>query len=229
MYDISLSVVIIAYNESACLEIFTKQTIAVLEENFSQYELIIVNDGSSDNTGEIADNLSGQNDKITVVHHHHNRGIDNAVKTGFSNVKYDYVTWLPADGQIEAKELLKFMPVIKDYDMVLSVYSHRPVSDARLFISKYMRRMIKLAIGFDRRNEGVYIIKRDVLKSIPLDSESVLVHFELPMKVAKTGGTLGEVIIDCKPRIAGKSKAGNIRTILLTFWDLLKLRFLSKI
>ncbi len=226
MYDISLSVVMVAYNESACIKQVIEETIQILEENYSQYELIIVNDGSSDNTGEIADKFAALNKNVSALHHAHNQGIDNSLKTGFAKAKYDYVSWLPADGQVEAKEILKFMPKVKSSDLVLSVYTHRPDHPIRLFISRSLRKLIQLVIGFDMKNESIYVIKRQMLKSLKLNSNTIMIQFEIPAKVARKNGVISSVVIDAKPRIAGKSKVANLRTMWKTFINLLKLRFI---
>src|SRR5581483_4524691 len=92
----SISVVIPAYNEERNLEASVCDTIAAAQA-FDDYEVIIVNDGSRDGTGEVAERLAAELDKVRVVHHNPNRGFAAAYQTGLKHATMTYFTFVPGD------------------------------------------------------------------------------------------------------------------------------------
>jgi len=101
----SLSVFFPAYNEQYNIVKLTKAIVSVLEEIGNEYEVIIVNDGSSDNTGEVAEELTRRYPRVRVIHHDKNRGYGAALKTGFTSAKNDYIFYTDGDHQFDVRDL----------------------------------------------------------------------------------------------------------------------------
>ncbi|MDP6054928.1 MAG: glycosyltransferase family 2 protein [Candidatus Latescibacteria bacterium] len=116
----SWCVIVLAYNEDATLERVVRQTIPVLETLATTFSILIVNDGSTDNTGQIADNLVQLDDRIRVIHHGTNRGIGYGLLSGYKNADGDIVGMIPADGQFNPEEIHGFLPYLKEYDIFAS-------------------------------------------------------------------------------------------------------------
>lgn len=225
-----VTLVIPAYNEYENLEKVVKGCIAFLQGERIAHEIIIVDDGSTDGTGRVAEDLRRKYKEIKVIHHETRKGMSGALKTGFLNASMQCVTFLPADGQISPQELKKLIDSLNGNDLILSYYYKRPDSIFRLVMSKTLRLIIFGILGLAVRLEGVYLFKRTVLDQIKLtcSGSAGLIGFELIYKAKQKGFKTASVEIDCLPRLSGKSKVSNLKTMLITFYELLKIRFNNK-
>jgi glycosyltransferase involved in cell wall biosynthesis len=220
-----LSIIVIAYNEETNIINVVEELVSVFTAKLNDYEVIIVNDGSTDQTGELADRLSAENKSVFALHHSERKGMGGARKTGYAKARGNYVTWLPADGQIPPKEILKLWSAIEEADFVTSSYTRRPDAKSRLLISRILRKLMKLILNYDLNMEGVYLFRRSILEKVELKSDTMMLTFEFPLKVSRLGFKMKHAVIDCRPRISGESKVTNLKTILTTFHELLKLRW----
>src|SRR3989339_865987 len=114
----SLSVFFPCYNEEENVHKTADKALGVLEKLGIDYEVIIVNDGSSDRTAQIADQLAAQNPRIRVVHHPVNRGYGAALQSGFRAAKKDFVFYTDGDGQFDFAELPPLLPLMEKFDIV---------------------------------------------------------------------------------------------------------------
>jgi glycosyltransferase involved in cell wall biosynthesis len=223
--DIALSLIIPAYNEEENIEAIVGKANDVFKKHFRVYEIIIVNDGSTDQTGKMAEELTRRIDDVRVVHHKSRKGLGEALKTGYCNAKLQYISFIPADGQIEPEEIIRLVKAVNGKEMVLSNYQVRLDTHYRLFISKCWRKLMKILLGFDLGSEGPYLFRRHLLNKIELKSSTGLLNLEFPMKVANLGYEMNCVKISCKPRLRGSSKVANISTTLKIFYEMMKLRW----
>src|SRR3990172_1988608 len=99
---LAVSVIVMAYNEAPSLGAVVQEIVLALDSLGRQYEVIIINDGSSDDTGLISEHLSVKFPKVRVIHHSTNLGLGEVYRTGFSQAQCDLVTFFPADGQFSA-------------------------------------------------------------------------------------------------------------------------------
>ena len=106
------------YNEEHNIERVTREALDVAGRLFDDYEIIIVNDGSRDNTGAIADRLAKENPFVRVIHHEHNKGYGAALRTGFENATKELVFILTATGNLKSKKSPNCFPLIDKYDIV---------------------------------------------------------------------------------------------------------------
>src|SRR6266403_1237063 len=122
---VSLSVFFPAYNEEANIENSAGEAEIILKKLGIPYEIIIINDGSRDKTGAIADRLARENDCIRVVHHHPNRGYGAALWSGIQAARYRYVFFTDADLQFDLSELAILMHFVPEYKIVLGYRAPR--------------------------------------------------------------------------------------------------------
>src|SRR3989344_4618060 len=115
----SLSVFFPCTNEEGNVEDSVRKAEVILKRLKLKYEIIIVDDGSRDKTGQIADNLAEENVNIRVIHHNKNLGYGEALKSGFYGAKYDTIVYTDGDGQFDFSEVNKFLEKIKDNDLVI--------------------------------------------------------------------------------------------------------------
>jgi glycosyltransferase involved in cell wall biosynthesis len=226
-----LSVVMPAYNEGENLNVVHEEIVKVLatKDWAKPFELIIVDDGSQDETGKIADSLSKIDPSIKVIHHPVNQGLGAALRSGFSASQGLYVSWISADGEIDIEYILELLNLVEGVDMVVGGTRLREgiVAWYREVFSKTLGILSKMLLGFDwSQMSGLYLIRGDFLRQIQFISSTGMVNFEVYIHAMqhhlriKVGPSL-----QARARFGGKSKVTNMRTISKTFFDMIKLRF----
>lgn len=222
----SLSVVVTAYNEEECLEIFISELLEFLNAQSQQFEIIIVDDGSTDDTPNIIDKLQHQFKTIKALRLEKNTGMGAALKAGFNYARLDWITFFPADGQIKPTELMAMAIAVlnQDLDCVSSVYFKRNYNLKRKIISAVIHNLTKFILGRDPQTQGIYMLKRSVYEALDLYSNTFLFNLELPVKVQKAGYKFTSVKIRLSPRIAGVSKAMQKPRVMSTLFEMLWVR-----
>lgn len=214
-----------AYNESGSLEAVTRELKGSLAGLGVEHELLIVDDGSVDGTGAIADRLSTDVAGVRVVHHDVNRGLGGVYRTGFSQARGDLVTFFPADGQFPATILESFLPRMANTDMVLG-YLDAGRGLVGGILSGVERALYRALLGRMPRFQGVFMFRRCLLAQVPLRSEGRGwgVVMELILRIHRAGYRVESVPIAIRPRMSGRSKVQNWLTAWSNFRQLLELR-----
>jgi glycosyltransferase involved in cell wall biosynthesis len=226
----SLTVVVPAFNERENLAPTLTELADALRARGGAFELVVVDDGSTDGSAALLDELAARLPELRVVAHRHNRGLTAALRSGFAAARMELVTWSPADGQIPSSEIVRLADAWGGRDLVLTTYANRrPDGFARAVISRGLRTIVAATIGFRDRLDGVYLVKREVLASLDrVSSRSAgSIAFEIGAKVRARGLSVGTIAIACAPRRAGESKVAGrrlARNILATLEDLRDIR-----
>ena len=224
-----LSVFLPAYNEEANLERTVKNVVENLKKNVSDWEIVIVDDGSKDNTGKIADHLAKINKKISVIHHHPNRGYGAAFKSGLYACKYPWISFIDSDGQFDFKDISQFIKTEADTkaDLVIGYYLKRKVHFSRKLNSKIWQLIVYLLFGLNVRDIdcGFKLISKKVVDTIPhLESErGAFISSEFLIKAKKEGFKIVEIGVRHYPRKFGEATGAKINVIVQSFIDLFKL------
>jgi glycosyltransferase involved in cell wall biosynthesis len=219
---IDLSVIIPAYNEEKTLGEVAESVNAVLQTiSGSAYEIIIINDGSTDETPKIADRLSKKNTHVTIITHTLKQGIGKCLADGFRQARYRWISFFPADGQIEPAALGQCAKALDDsVDFVTTVYHQRNTSLFRKIMSAGVRLLLRLLFGKFPTLEGIYLFHRKILDKICVNSRFVF-NFELVIKAYQQGFRFKKISIVNLPRAGGKSKVANLKTIWGTFKEII--------
>ena len=225
----SLTIVVPAYNERANLSRVIGDALTFARTSCRDAEVLVVDDGSSDGSAdELASIARNHADAscLRVVRHERNRGLTAALRTGFSEARNDFVTWLPADGQIALGELAKILDVWSDHDLVLSTYRHRDDGLSRAVMSRGLRVLLWATTGLRDRLEGVYLFRRALLDDLALvsDRSAGSVGFEIAVKMRRLGKRVTSTEIECAPRLSGRSKVANARNIVQSLGELWRIR-----
>ncbi len=220
----SLSIVVAAYNEHEAILPFVKRTLDFLKVHVTDGQLILVNDGSSDGTGQVIDQLAKEHSNILSIHLEKNSGMGAALLKGFEVASKHWVTILPADGQIDPYELPHLFELTKEADLVTTLYKNRKYRFGRKLVSNGLRILTVLIVGTRARTEGTYLVRREVLQKLRPCSHSFLLNLEIPIRAKRGGFRVKTAFINVSERIAGRSKAVTIRRVLHTFRDLFALR-----
>jgi glycosyltransferase involved in cell wall biosynthesis len=227
---LSVSVVMFAYNEEENIAFCMEEALEFLASATRDYELILVDDGSSDGTAAAARSVqAGQPDHVQVVSYRPNRGIGGALKAGYAAARKDYITCLPADGQVPPSGLQNLFDVLGDgsrVDLVTCHFPHRFQEADSLFrkvLSRGLRLVLWLATGVGRKMDGVYLIPRAVVQQTVLKSDTFFLNLELPIRAIRSGLTPGEATMHIRPRRAGQSKVLGLGRIWMVFRETVRL------
>lgn len=223
----SLSVFFPAYNEAENITATVEKAIRVLDGlDLKQYEVIIVDDGSKDDTGKIADNLASGNNNIRVIHQP-NGGYGAALQTGFYNAKYPWVVFTDSDGQFDFSEVTKLLEKIDEVDVVIGYRINRQDPLLRRLFGWGWTLLANVLLGIRTRDVdcAFKLIKKEVIDSIPhLKSQrGGMISPELLAKARKKGFKIAEVGVHHYPRSFGHQTGADFKVIFKSFGDLFKL------
>ncbi len=154
----SLSIVLPAYNEEANIERSVEQCVAVASRLAKQYEVIVVDDGSSDGTRGVVEGLvrHSQN-KVRLLSHHTNRGYGAALRTGVTSARYDFVFFTDSDNQFDVSELEYFLPLMDEYEMVTGFRVYRYDTVLRCMLSWIYNRLVGVLRQHRAAREGAQV------------------------------------------------------------------------
>lgn len=223
-----ISVFFPAYNEEAHIEPTVLRAKDVLEKIVDKWEIIVVNDGSSDKTGEIAKNLADADRRIRVITHSPNRGYGASLKSGFYNSKYPWIAFTDSDGQFDFSEITKFIEKQRETnaDLVVGYYLKRHVPIYRKLNTFLWQAVIRILFGLKIRDIdcGFKLISKKVIDKIPhLESErGAFISSEFLIKARKSGFRITEVGVHHYPATR-KSTGANLNVIIKSFIDLFRL------
>ncbi len=206
-----------ACNEEETVEELALRADRVLRDAASDYEVIIVDDGSTDRTAEIADRLAAENRRIRVVHHPKNRGYGTALRSGFAAAKLDLVFYTDGDLQFDVAELPRLIPLIRDADIVSAYKERRMDSWERKVVSWVYNTSLRLFFDLPYRdvNCGFKLYRREVFDAITLKSTRGLIDAEVLLKARKAGFRIVQTGVTHFRRREGGSRY-RIREIVMT-------------
>jgi glycosyltransferase involved in cell wall biosynthesis len=222
-----LSVFYPAYNEEENIAQTVENTLRVLPEVAREYEVIIINDGSKDRTGEIGEQLSKKYPQVKIIHHPQNRGYGGALKTGMYNSQYEIIAFTDSDGQFDFSEIRYFIPYLQDYDVVIGYRRNRAEGFYRRLNAKAWGLLMRLVFGLQARDIdcAFKVFHQRVIQKIPqLESNGALISAEFLMKAHRSRFKIKEIPVSHFPRVAGKPTGANLRVILKAFHELFILK-----
>jgi len=217
LFEPSLTLVIPAFNEADNLKVVLPAAIRYIVERCVSCEILLVDDGSTDGTAQVAAELAAQHpERLRIITHPRNQGLTAALRSGFFGAHSELVTWIPADGQIALTELDKMLRAYRGEDLLLTTYRHRPDGLWRATMSKTVRLMVRLTTGFADRLEGPYLFRRALIDELNLvcNRSAGSIGLEIAAKSRSLGKRIGSTEIECLPRLSGRSKVADLRNIV---------------
>lgn len=218
----NLSVFFPVYQEEDNVGKVTEQAVSVLEEIGCDYEIIIVDDGSTDHTAQVADGLACRHPGVRVIHHEKNRGYGAALKTGFTSAKNDYVFYTDGDNQFDLRELIKFVALLDFSDMVIGFRNRRRYSFRQKVTSFTYNLVLQTLFDLPYRDVdcAFKLVPKTLIDRIELSSVAAFVDAELLIKAQQLGYTLTEVGVTHLPRTSGVSHGSNVKVVLRTIREM---------
>lgn len=225
----AISVFFPTYNEEANIAKTVKNAANVLKKYFKDWEILVINDGSTDKTESIVVDLSEKEPRIKLLNHKVNRGYGASLKTGFYNSRYPWIAFTDSDGQFDFSEITNLIEKQKvtNADLVIGYYKKRQVSKFKIITSKMWEIAVMLLFGLHVKDIdcGFKLISKKVIDKIPkLESErGAFISSEFLIKARKYGFKIVEIAVTHYPRTAGKGTGRDIRVIIQSFVDLFRL------
>lgn len=221
-----LSVFFPAYNEEENIKNTIVQAIKVLKEIAGKWEVIVINDGSTDKTAEIVKQLAKKDKRIRLITHKINKGYGGAIKTGIFNSRYPLICYMDSDGQFDFKEIKKFLAKIKKADLVLGYRKKRTDSFYRRILARTLWLADWVLFGLKVKDVdcGFKLFKKEVVDKIgKLVTESAITETEFIVRAKKAGFKIAQVGVKHNPRIDGEQTGGRLKVILKAAIEGLKL------
>jgi glycosyltransferase involved in cell wall biosynthesis len=196
--------------------------------DIADYELIIIDDKSTDRTPEIADAMASTDPHVRVIHHERNRKLGGSMKTGFAAATGDLVLYTDADLPFDMEELPRAVRLLRDYEVdIISAYRFDRTGEGslRAVYTFVYNGLIKALFGVKVRdiNFAFKLCRRQIFDDIELRSEGSFIDAELIIRATRMGYELMQMGVDYFPRTRGEStlsSPGVIVTILKEMWSL---------
>ena len=212
-----LSIFFPFWNEEENLETVVSKAIPVAQKVADKWEIIMIDDGSSDKTLEKMKRLSAKDNRLITVSHVSNRGYGAALKSGLMQAKYKYIVFNDGDGQFDFSEIDKFIPKIENADIVIGFRKKRLDHPFRHLLMNLLKIWDFIFFGFRFKDIdcGFKLFRKEAIEKIlPLNSEGAMITTEILAKAKKAHLKIVEVEVHHYPRIYGDQSGGNLRVIL---------------
>ncbi len=223
---LSISVFFPCYNEEANVENTTLAALRTFRRLSDDFEVIIVNDGSRDRTGEIAERLASEHPEVRAVHNNPNLGYGGALQRGFREAAKSWVFYTDGDGQFDFEEIDKLLPLLDQYDIVSAYRIGRQDPLIRKINAACWTILVDVVFGLWLRDIdcAFKIYPRKLFDEIEMKSMGALIDGEVLARAKRLGYSIGQVPVHHYPRTAGEQTGANLGVILRAFKELFLLR-----
>ncbi len=218
------------HDEAENIEPLVAEALEVLPELAERFEIIAVDDGSRDGTGEVADRLAAEYpDVVRVVHHPVNRGYGAALRSGFRASRYPLVCFTDGDRQFRLRDLRRLLVRLEGHDRPDAVVGYRlrrADPAVRLVYARLYRLALRLFYGLLVHDPdcACKLVRRDALADVRLESGGAFLSAELLIKLREQGRRVVEVGVPHYPRTAGRASGADPRVVLRAVRDFWRLR-----
>jgi len=221
----SLTAFFPAYNDQHTIENIVRTASAEMRKVTDNFEVLVVDDGSKDQTGAILDRLSAELPFLRVIHHPKNLGYGAALITGFTNAKKDLIFYTDGDGQYDVREMHNLFAQLKpNIDLVNGYKVKRADAWYRILIGTAYRRAMRLVFRLQIRDVDCdfRLFRRYIFETISLESRSGVICVEMAKKFERAGFRMVEIPVSHYPRLHGRSEFFRVRHLVYTFQGLLR-------
>jgi len=228
----SISIVLPAYNESKNIKQTLDDANNFLENSkaFESYEIIVVDDGSTDNTSMILDELKSTVNCLKVITHPKNKGYGRALSSGILETQFPWVLLMDADGQFKLSSLDSMLGYFSDYDIISGYRYKRRDPLGRILLGKTYSFLASSLFGLKIRdiNCGFKLFRRETLDLEGLKCHAGVFYTKIFIKTKAKGYKIKEVPVEHFPRTGGKQTGASLKVVWESISDVFRLKFLSR-
>jgi glycosyltransferase involved in cell wall biosynthesis len=184
---LSLSVCVTAFNEEEDLEITVREVIDVLSRHGVEYEVIIINDGSTDRTGEIARRLAQADPGVRIIEHPRNLNVGISIQEGMAAATKEFVTYIPGDYMFDLNRIENYFTAMHDHDLIVGyILNHEARERHRVIASQLFVKVIRLLYGIDvHYTNGLNFIRTELVRDMRFISLGHTISSEIIIKAMK--------------------------------------------
>lgn len=221
----SISIIFPAYNEAENIEAVVQQAIHCIDRIFQEWEIILVNDGSQDRTGELINRLAAAHPSVMALHHDCNEGYGAALKTGITHASKDLLFFCDADLQFHLSELLLLLIWSEQYDLVIGYREKRCDPWYRRLNAMGWNFVVRCVLRLHVRDIdcAFKLFHRTVFEAIRIDAVGAMVNTDILVQATRMGFAIREVPITHFPRHRGQQTGARLRVICKAFRELASL------
>jgi glycosyltransferase involved in cell wall biosynthesis len=218
----SLSVVLPCFNEEPNVAEAIRSATAAAAMNSEAYEIIVVDDGSSDGTARVAGDLARSDPHLRLILHMQNRGYGAAMRSGIEAARMEWVLLADADLQFDLRELSDFVPLTRSADVLWGRRILRQDTLGRRMSAAAWNRLVSglFRLPVHDVDCGLKLVRRDVLERVVLQTTGAMISTELAVGCRAVGARFDEIGVHHRPRIAGEETGGKLHVILRAFREL---------
>jgi glycosyltransferase involved in cell wall biosynthesis len=222
---LAMSVIFPAFNEEDNIRRTVETTVKVLPKVAMRWEVIVVDDGSTDATTLICDDLKARYAEVKVIRHSQNRGYGAALKSGIMAAQYDLIFFSDSDGQFDLRELQQLICWSEDYDIVAGYRAKRHDPLHRCINALGWNVLVRLVLGIKIRDIdcAFKLFRRAVFDRVQIRSVGAMVNTEILVQATQLGMRVQQVKVNHFPRRYGKQSGANVYVIINAFRELCRL------
>lgn len=219
----SLSVFFPVFNEESNLEVLVDQALRIVPTLAKKYELLIINDGSTDDSLKIARDISKKHKEVKVFVHEKNIGYGEVLKTGIKKSQYEWIFWTDSDLQFDLAELANFVKETNKNEAIIGYRKKRVEGLKRLMNASLFKLYINLLFRLHVRDIdcAFKLFRADLLKKLKLSSGSAFTSAEILYRLKKKGVKFKEIAVNHYPRLYGQATGANLKVIVKACYEAL--------
>lgn len=212
----SLTVFFPMFNEEKNVGPMIESAIEILPRITKKYEVIVVDDGSTDDTRKIAQKYQRKNQNVKIITHKMNLGYGASLRTGFAAARYDWVFFTDGDQQFDMQELFSFVTFSKKYDVIIGYRKNRAEGWMRHFNASLFKLFIDLLFRLHVKDIdcAFKLIKSDVIRAIHLESDGAMINAEFLYKLKKNHISVKQLPVSHYLRQHGDPSGANFNVIV---------------
>ena len=221
----SISLMFPLYKDKSTTDYMIRKSSTVLKKLKRKYEIVIVDDGCPEKSGELAKKVAKKFSNIKVFFHKKNLGYGAALKTGLKKCKNDWVFMIDGDAEYDVEDLPRLIKASKNYDLVITYRFKKKYNTYRIIISWVYNAILRLLFNIKFRDisTGSRLVSKKLIKRIKLKSNSPFMGAELAIKAGLAGYKVCEIGIHTYPTTFRSGSSVSLKNILLTLRDMILL------
>lgn len=214
----SISAVVPVYNEEHYVERAVQTLKVVLSQGFSDYEILIVESGSTDETARIADDLASSDPHLRVIHQINREGLGSAIRLGFANCTMDHILYMDGDEPFDVAEIARIIPLLDSHQVIIGYRIGERESFKRKLFSSVYNHLVQFFLRTSVKdvNFSMKVVPRTLLKQLKLTANGVFYDAELIAEIRRTGTPIHEIGFKYTVRENGESSLDRISVVLDT-------------
>jgi glycosyltransferase involved in cell wall biosynthesis len=227
----SLSVFLPCFNEEKNIKPLVRKLLEVLPNLTSAFEIIIINDGSTDHSQQVARELSNKDHRIKLVNHPNNQGYGSAIKSGINKSQYEWIFFTDGDMQFNVTELSSFIPYTSNYSAIIGYRKNRADGAVRAFNARLFKHFIDILYRLHVKDIdcAFKLFKADIIKPLPLISNGAMISTEILYRLKKQHVAFKQVPVTHHKRRYGEPTGNSLKVVMKAGLEAFQLYFLLKL